>query len=219
MSSLFQTVSPNQKTGGYMNYVPYNASSFSISSISNLGTYNNAYSSVSPLSPVSYTPVSKLVVSPYDTKVITTMVPTYKANILTTTFLPVEIDPGLNDSYIAQKETTEYLLYRVLDKWLYTDEMCHLLKYFKLTNDKVEMIKSESEIKANKICSDSVEEIEKKADYIEEHFLGKEEMKKLLTRMIQELGLKWYELTQKESLVVDTVERYLNKKLKERVTK
>lgn len=159
-------------------------------------------------------PVSKVVVSPFSTKVVTT-------NFLSPVVVPAffELDPGLNDSYMAQKEMTEYMLYRILDKWLYTDEMCHVLKYLKVTGNKVERITSESEIKSNKICNDSVEDVEKKADYIQDNILGMTEMRKLLQRMIDELGYKWYDLPKRESLVVDAVERFLNKRLKERTGK
>lgn len=175
----------------------------------------------SELSPISssfvMTPVSKVIMSPYNTKIITTnMYTPINTNVFNTTY---EIDTGLNDSYMAQSDMTKYMLYRILDKWLYTDEMCHLLKYLKVSGNKVERITYESEMKSNKICNDSVEHIEKKADYIEEHFLGISEMRKILKRIIDELGYKWYDLPRRELLVVDAVERYLHKKLKEKVGK
>ena len=77
----------------------------------------------------------------------------------------------------------------------------------------------ESEIKGNKICNDSVDDVEKKADFIQDNILGTTEMRKLLQRMIDELGIRWYDLPKRESLVVDAVERFLNKRLKERVGK
>lgn len=169
---------------------------------------------LNPVYSPTLSPVSKIVVSPYSTQVVTT-------NLLSPYVVPafIEIDPGLNDSYMAQKEMTEYMLYRILDKWLYTDEMCHILKYLKVSGNTVTQITNESEIKANKICNDSVEDVEKKGDYIQENILTEKEMRKLLQRMIQELGLKWYDLPKRESFVVDAVERFLNKRLKERVGK
>ena len=35
----------------------------------------------------------------------------------------VDIDTGMNDNYIAQKQITDYLYYRVLDKW-YMNQTC-----------------------------------------------------------------------------------------------
>ena len=151
--------------------------------------------------------------SPYSTNITT-------AQVITPMYKLVDYDnydTGLNTSYIAQKEMTEYLLYRILDKWLYTDEMCHLLKYLKINNGKVEYISNENEYISNKICNDSVDNIEKKSDFIQENILNLKEMRKLLQRIIEELNYKWYELPHKENLVVDVVERFLKKSLKEHI--
>lgn len=157
-------------------------------------------------------PVSQINVTPYSTQITT-------ANIFTPLAynLSLDVDTGLNSSYIAQKDITEYLWYRVLDKWLYEEELCYLLKYLKIKNNVVSPISSENDYKDNKICDDSVEDIEKKTDYIQEHILTKKNMKKLLQRILNELNYKWYELTNKEHLVVEVVERYLKTQLKERV--
>jgi hypothetical protein len=127
----------------------------------------------------------------------------------------VEIDSGLNDNYLAQKQVTEWLLFRMLDKWLYNDDMCHILKYLKVSGGKVSVIENANEYKSNKICSDSIEDVEKKADFLEANYLDMHTMRKLLMKLVTQLGYKWYDLLEKESLVVDVVGKYLRKKLKE----
>jgi hypothetical protein len=127
----------------------------------------------------------------------------------------VEIDSGLNDNYLAQKQVTEWLLLRMLDKWLYNDDMCHILKYLKVSGGKVSVIENANEYKSNKICSDSIEDVEKKADFLEANYLDMHTMRKLLMKLVTQLGYKWYDLLEKESLVVDVVGKYLRKKLKE----
>ena len=182
-------------------------------------------------------PFSKLVVSPYSTQITTSSVlspigplstvfspayplaQTYNMPFLSPINTIIDFDPGLNDSYPAQKDMTRELLNRILDKWLYTDEMCHLLKYLKVSGTKVDHIQYEKDVRDNKICNDTVEDVERKADWIEENLLNMHEMRKILTRITGELGVKWYNLLLKpnEALVVDAVERYLNKKLKDRL--
>lgn len=171
---------------------------------------------LSPISPVIstitspvITPVSKISVGPYSTTITTT-------NVLTPPLYTYEIDTGLNDNYLAQKQMVDHMLYLVLDKWLFKD-LCHVLKYLKVVNGRVEYISNLDDYDKNKICSDSVEDVNLKADFIEEHILGKDEMRKLLKRIIEELNYKWYELPLRETVVMDTVERYLKKHLKEAI--
>jgi hypothetical protein len=165
---------------------------------------------LSPLSPLS--PISQIKVTPYSTQITT-------ANVFAVNpyYAYVNVDTGLNSSYIVQKDVTEYLWYRILDKWFYSDELCHLLKYLKVENGTVKFAASEADTKNNKICNDTIEDVEKKTDFIQENLLTLNDMKKLLQRIISELDYKWYELTQKEKLVVEVVERHLRKLLQERV--
>jgi len=142
---------------------------------------------------------------------------------ITTSFVPrllvpiVDIDSGLNDNYLAQQQVCERLHLRILDKWLYEDDMCYILKYLKIKDGKVSVVSSVNDYKGNKICSDSVDDVEKKADYIEENFLTEHDMRKLLTKMVNQLGYKWYDLLEKESLVVEVVEKYLRKRIKSKI--
>jgi hypothetical protein len=157
-------------------------------------------------------PVSKVTVGPYSTTVTTT-------NLITKPLyeFEYEYDTGLNDNPFAQKEMVEHMHYLVLDKWLYKD-MCHVLKYLKISNEKVSYINSVDDFKDNKICNDSENDVKLKADFIENNILDRSQMRKLLKRIIDELGYKWYELPLKESIIIDTVERYLKKELKKKIT-
>lgn len=184
-------------------------------------------------------PLSNIVASPYSTQittanVITPLTPytTFNSPTGVSLYSPVvpygitystvplfDVNTGLNESWLAQKDMTHDLLMRILDKWLYTDELCHVLKYLKIVNGKVQRISNSSEIKANKVCDDSNEDIEKKADYIEANLLTTNDMRHLLQRICDETGTKWFELRQKEDLVLNVVDRYLRKKLKNPVEK
>lgn len=165
--------------------------------------------SLSPISPIMVTPVSKVHVGPYSTTITT--------DFLTTPLYTLDVDVGMNDNYLVQKQTTEYFLYLILDKHLYTKDLCYLLKYLKIENDIVKYVESEEEYKKNKVCDDNLKNIEKKTDFIEEHILGIKEMRKLLQRIISELGYKWYDLVKHEQVVVDVVEKYLKQQLRKHV--
>jgi hypothetical protein len=160
------------------------------------------YSSSSTLSPVS-----EIILSPYSTQIVTT-------NVITP-LVSYDYDTGLNTSSIVQKDTTRELLYLTLDKWLYSSDMCNVLKYLKIVNGKVQPISNENEYKDNKVCNDSVEDIEMKSDYIHKNILDMEQMRKLLMRITDELDYKWYDLlTSKKKVVMEVVEKYLKKKLR-----
>jgi len=185
--------------------------------------YVNPLSPYSPLSPFStististispITPISKVTVTPYSTTVTTT-------NVIAPLTTVVEYESGLNDSYIAQRDMTKYLLDRILNKWLY-DDICNILKYLVVEKGNVKSIGSKSAYQNNKICNDTIEDVELKIDWINENILGIKEMRKILQKIINELGYKWYELSEKpaEQIVVEATERYLRNKLKERIPK
>jgi hypothetical protein len=164
---------------------------------------------------LSLSPVSTINVKPYSTTITTSnmLVPTVYP------FLNYNVDTGINDNYFAQKQTTEYLHLRILDKWLYRDEMCNLLKYFIIKDGKVSYVSSLEEAQKNKACSDSTKDIELKSDFIEKHLFDLNEMRKILLKIVTELNIKWYELTPRESLVVDVAERNLRKRIKKIIEK
>lgn len=162
------------------------------------------YSSSSSLSSLS-----EIVVTPYKTEIVTTNVVAPLVPVLN-----YEIDTGLNSSYIVQKDTTREILYLTLDKWLYSPEMSHLLKYLTIVGGKVTPIAKEEDYKTNKISGESNSIIEQKIDYIQENLLGMEQMRKILTKITDELDYKWYDLLLHKKVVMEVIERHLKKKLR-----
>uniref|UniRef100_A0A6C0EBV2 Uncharacterized protein n=1 Tax=viral metagenome TaxID=1070528 RepID=A0A6C0EBV2_9ZZZZ len=130
--------------------------------------------------------------------------------------LYVDVDTGLNDNYMIQKDVTEYIRYKTLDKWLY-DDMKYLLKYLVVDDGKVRVVRSSKEKDDNKISSDSTSDLEKKSDYIGENILTKDKTRDVLIRILRQFNVKWFDLPHKESLVRDMIERYLKHKLKKQL--
>ena len=185
---------------------------------------------LSPLTPISVRPISPL--SPLSVSVGT--IPTITQSVVTNTnpltvvtpigpiitavrpSYVVDIDTGMDNNYYVQRDVTRYLLYKTLDKWIF-NEFPSVLKYLVVENDKVKVVKNEAEKDKNEISKNSSKENELKADWIEENILGEEEMKSILKRIMVELGIKFYELPHREALVMEVVEKYLKKKLRNKM--
>ncbi len=129
----------------------------------------------------------------------------------------VDIDTGLNDSYVVQKDVTKYFMYKTLDKWIYQD-LPSVLKYLVYRDGKVSLIKKLGDKENNEVSKDSEKALEAKADFIEEKILDESRTREILIRIMRELGLKWFELPYREGLVKEVMERFLKKKLKKMVS-
>lgn len=128
----------------------------------------------------------------------------------------VDIDTGLNDSYVVQQDVTKYFKFKTLDKWLFT-EFSSALKFLVNKDGKVSLIKKLDDRDSNDVSKDSSKVLEAKADYIESHILSESKMRAILIRIMKELGIKWYELPHREELVKDILHKYLKTKLKKMV--
>ena len=174
-------------------------------------------------------PLSEVKVTPYSTTITTAnlgiVAPSYPLsptiiapNVFVPTgfqMIPLQIETGLNENPFAQKQMLDYIMAKVYNKWIYSKDMCYLLKYLKVANNKVHFLSSIDEYKNNKICDDTENDVELKIDFIEQNILTKSDLKKLLKRMIDELNFKWYEFPEKIDIVQDVVEKYIKKSLKE----
>ena len=158
---------------------------------------------------VVISPFSKIKSTPYQTTITT--------DLYTSPFLAYDHDIGMNDNYLVQKKTTEHFLKLFLHKYLYKSDYCYLLKYLKYENNKITYVSSEEEKKNNKICNDTVDIVEMKIEFIEENIFDVTDMRKVLQRIISELGYKWYNLIEHKQLVIDVAEKYLKKKLRKHI--
>ena len=182
-------------------------------------------SPLSPLTPLTITqsPVSTItqsLLSPLSPSIITKYDP---LTIVTPVGNPLlytrpggyylDIDTGIHDNTIVQRDVTKYLRYKTLDKWVYT-EFPHVLKYLIVEKDKVRVVKNETERENNKVSKDPVDVLSDKSEFIEEKILTEEAMREVLIRIMRETGIKWYDLPYREQLVMDVIEKYIKKKLK-----
>ena len=184
--------------------------------------FNTPYSTTSVLSPltpltITQSPISTVTQSVlYNNNPLTIVTPIGPRIIPTRPTYVIDIDPGMNDNYIVQRDVTKYFQLKTLDKWLFT-EFPNVLKYLVSEKNGIRVVKNEDEKDKNSTSKDSVEVLEEKADWIEDHILTESAMKEILMRIMRELGIKFYDLPHRESLVIDVIEKYLKKKLRKRM--
>ena len=128
----------------------------------------------------------------------------------------IDIDSGLNDSYVVQKDVTLYFMNITLEKWIY-GSLSSILEFLVSKNGKIYLVKNMKERDSNNIDKDSTSVLEAKADWLKDHILSESKTRSILVKIMRELGLKWFELPHRESLVKDVLKRYLKNKLKKMV--
>lgn len=191
-----------------------------VSPLSPLNALNtvNTLSPLSPLSPLSTismaSAVSQTVV--VNDNPLTVVTPIGPQIITTRPSYVVDINTGMEDNYVVQRDVTRYFMFKALDKWLF-EEWNYLFKFLIADKNGVRLVKSEDEREKNDIKKDSDELLEQKADYIEEHVLTEEATKEVLKRIMRELGIPFYSLPHREALVMDVLEKFMKKKLKKRM--
>jgi hypothetical protein len=176
--------------------------------------------SVMPLSPLS---PAGVVVKTDPLTILTPTTPTAnyallatKPSILVKPTLVVDIDSGLHDSYVVQKDVTLYFMNITLEKWIY-GSLSSVLEFLVSKNGKIHLVKNMKERDSNNIDKDSTSVLEAKSDWLRDNVLSESKTRAILVKIMRELGLKWYELPHRESLVKDVLKRYLKNKLKRMV--
>lgn len=128
----------------------------------------------------------------------------------------IDIDTGMNDSLLVQKEITRYFKFKTLDKWIFTD-FSSILKYLTYKDDKVYLISKLDNKNDTDISKDSNKVLSAKKEYIEENILTESKTREILIKIMNESPIKWYELTLYENLVKDVIEKYLKTKFKKMI--
>ena len=131
---------------------------------------------------------------------------------LTTIVDKSSYDLGVGDDSYEQMKIINYFHFKFLDEHLFKKSK-FLLKFFKVRNDKVVLLKSKNEIKNNDIDNNTSKENELIADYIEDNYLSKKITRKILQKILNNFKLKPQELNNNESYVRKVMTKYLKKQL------
>lgn len=189
---------------------------------------NNSMSSLSDTSNSSFITISESyspLLNSYTIKKTPVVVKNYPIVIdppLVNLFVPknINIDTGLNSSWLVQKQACKYLQLRVLDYWIHKKIMRSILKFLKMNDEKkIVLVKNKKEYEDNDISSDTASVREKKADFIEYNYLDIDNMKKILIKVMDETNWKWVNLSQpkEEKIVVKFVKHYLKKQFRKQI--
>ena len=179
--------------------------------------------------PIILTPTSSDIddiVSPFIRQVVTTPTTYHTPFGLTAPIVQVtpvaplrytiDIDTGMNDSYLAQEQMTKYLLERMTSHWMKEPEMKNVLKFMKVSGDTVSVVKDEKEYESNDISNDAKDIKKMKGRFIRDNILGKTEMRKILIKIMRELDFKWKNLClpREENVVMKVTRKFIKKHFK-----
>lgn len=125
-----------------------------------------------------------------------------------TTVLPQSLD--LNQDRRVHERYTKFYYYKVLDDWLY-DDMNDLLMYLKYDKNTKAVSKAGNDRSGER---DSQEAVDAKIKFIEDTMFKKSDMYYILTKLVEESKINWYDLPKVESAVRDVSRNWLKKQLK-----
>jgi hypothetical protein len=115
-----------------------------------------------------------------------------------------------------QKTISKYFLYKILDKWLYQD-LRSIVAFVKITDGKPALIRSMSDYKPETLNSDSVENIEKRIDYLEKILINRKLIKHVLKKVVNDNEISWTQLNKHKSMIKKVFKKYLHSKLEDAV--
>lgn len=119
-----------------------------------------------------------------------------------------KFNQNLNTSKKAQKTITKYIYYKLVDEWIYK-KLFPILAFVKIVNNKPQLIKSMSEYNINNLESQTDEEIELRAEYLETNIITKKLVSKVLKKTVERMCLNWYELNKHEKTIQNVFLEYL----------
>ena len=176
-------------------------------------TFSPAFCSTSPIAPSLSTVYVRRPHTTLNPRPVLTITPSIATTIVPRPTVGFYYDSGIGSNPLAIEQTLNDLRYKFLDKWLYTD-FDNLLKYLKVADGRVSVIKSQNKIKSNDVSQDSEKDLIKKSDYIAHNILTRKKTRKILEFLIRKNQLKWYDLPHNEHIVKKEFAKYIKKKLK-----
>ena len=121
----------------------------------------------------------------------------------------------LNVDPDVQHRVIKFVQMKTLDHWLYRD-LAPLLGYFKVdSSGKVSVITKKEDYNPKSIKDDSDKNIELKIDYIEENFLTKKTVKKILERYVSDTNGEWVKIPKRPEVIKILMGEKLKKIIKQ----
>jgi hypothetical protein len=152
---------------------------------------------------------SSLVLSPNDIYVPSFNVVRDVASLYSPLYEDVCATPSIKE------KVSKIFYYKMLDKWLY-DESKYLLKYLKVSDGKVNLIKNLTDV--DDYDTNSQEIVDKKVQFIEDNIFKLENVFEILKKFIASTNISWCELTTNSYFVREAIEKTLKHKFKKLIT-
>jgi hypothetical protein len=122
----------------------------------------------------------------------------------------------LNKDKTIQKTISKYFFYKILDKWLY-QEFKPILAFVKISEGKPSLIRTMNDYKPESIDSDSLENIEKRIDYLQKILISRQLVKHVLKKVVNDNEIQWTQLNKNKSIIKKIFKKYLRTKLEDAV--
>jgi hypothetical protein len=121
---------------------------------------------------------------------------------------------NLNRNKDVINRLVKYYYYKTLDKWLY-DDINGLLRYLKVSGNKVHVIKSEDD----RDKDISQEDCDKKIQYIEDEIFSKDDMYDILMKIQQETDIELIKLSKNEFVVIGYIKKWFKRHFQKMMSK
>ncbi len=114
------------------------------------------------------------------------------------------------------KTIVKYYYYKLLDKWLYR-ELMPLLAFIEIQDGNARIITSLENFNPKKLTEDSVDNIEKRIDYMEKIIITKEMVHHVLKKILKLYNMGWYDLKENDQEVKKFFYKYIKNKLEDAI--
>jgi hypothetical protein len=119
---------------------------------------------------------------------------------------------NLDDDKEIHKKVTSHVYNKLVKKWFY-DSLLPLLAFVKTENGRHVLIKSMNEYNPQSVKGESVSEIERKIEYMQDKIITHKDLRHFLKKFVKHHDYHWYTLYTVEDKIKDELYKHLKKLL------
>ena len=119
---------------------------------------------------------------------------------------------SLDDDKDIHKKVTSHIYNKLVKKWFY-DSLLPLLAFVKSDNGRYELIKSMNEYNPQSVKGESVSNIERKIEYMQNKIITHKDLRHFLKKFVKHHNYHWYTLYTAEDKIKDELHKHLKKLL------
>jgi len=119
---------------------------------------------------------------------------------------------NLDDDKEIHKKVTSHIYNKLVKKWFY-DSLLPLLAFVKTDNGRNVLIKSMNEYNPQSVKGESVSEIERKIEYMQDKIITHKDLRHFLKKFVKHHDYHWYTLYTVEDKIKDELHKHLKKLL------